>query len=238
MAAIGYIDPEDYQSKFNSMLYLASALRLPITQERLSARVDSNIYAVLIPCDENENPDKTVNQFIDDIENSRRLYSGNSSPFIHPKLYVKWHLFKTSDLNEYKIQFNILKQQLENLIKTNDGIQQLHKEEFMSLRKRIKDNPENDWNVTKIAEQMGMSKSHFHRTYKKIFSTSCTDDIIEARLNKSRNLLQYTDLSVSEIALRCGYKNESHFMRQFHEKIGITALKYRKKSKIYNINNF
>ena len=47
-------------------------------------------------------------------------------------------------------------------------------------------------------------------------------------MNKAMQLLRHTDFKVQEIALHCGYNNENHFMRQFKEKIGVTALQYRK----------
>ena len=53
------------------------------------------------------------------------------------------------------------------------------------------------------------------------------DDVIEARIAKAMQLLEFSDLRIQEIALQCGYNNESHFMRQFKEKVGMTALRYR-----------
>ena len=48
--------------------------------------------------------------------------------------------------------------------------------------------------------------------------------------DKAKKLLQYTDLRIQEIAVQCGYQNVSHFMRQFKDKCGITAMQYRKQS--------
>ena len=53
------------------------------------------------------------------------------------------------------------------------------------------------------------------------------DDVIEQRLAKAKQLLEFTDMRIQEIALQCGYRNESHFMRQFKLKVGITALQFR-----------
>ncbi|MBR6241924.1 MAG: helix-turn-helix transcriptional regulator, partial [Ruminococcus sp.] len=40
-----------------------------------------------------------------------------------------------------------------------------------------------------------------------------------------------TDMRIQEIALQCGYNNESHFMRQFKEKCGSTAVQYRRRNR-------
>jgi len=83
--------------------------------------------------------------------------------------------------------------------------------------------------LEEIMRRIGISRSHFQRVYKELFSISCGDDVIRARIEKSKQLLVYTDLRIQEIALQCGYSNESHFMRQFKDKCGITATQFRKK---------
>lgn len=67
--------------------------------------------------------------------------------------------------------------------------------------------------------------------YKQYFSVRCMDDVITARMNKAKSLLKHTDLRIQEIAIQCGYQNVSHFMRQFKEKCGMTAMQYRKSNK-------
>ena len=52
-------------------------------------------------------------------------------------------------------------------------------------------------------------------------------DVIEARLAKAKQLLKFSELRIQEIAQQCGYHNESHFMRQFKNKVGMTALQFR-----------
>ena len=46
--------------------------------------------------------------------------------------------------------------------------------------------------------------------------------------DKAKELLKTTNLRIQEIAEQCGYENASHFMRQFKDKIGMTAVQFRK----------
>ena len=85
------------------------------------------------------------------------------------------------------------------------------------------------WTVAAMAEFTGMSASHFHAIYSKTFGTSPMDDIIRERLRCAKNLLISTELSVAEIARDCGYESESHFIRQFKKRVGISPGKYRNK---------
>ena len=54
-------------------------------------------------------------------------------------------------------------------------------------------------------------------------------DIVDQMM--TQQLLTNTDMRIQEIAEQCGYNNESHFMRQFKEKCGMTAIQYRKQNK-------
>lgn len=43
----------------------------------------------------------------------------------------------------------------------------------------------------------------------------------------SKNLLQYSDYSMIEIANRLSFSSQSHFIQQFRETVGMTPKKYR-----------
>ena len=105
-----------------------------------------------------------------------------------------------------------------------------YKETLQKLRSEIMANPQREWDIELIAKEIGISRSHLQRLYKQFFSVSCLDDVITARINKAKSLLRHTDLRIQEIAVQCGYQNESHFMRQFKVKCGITAMQYRKQN--------
>ena len=99
--------------------------------------------------------------------------------------------------------------------------------ELRKLRQEIAERPQEDWNVTDIAKRLCISKSYLHRVYKQLFQVNLLDDVIEARVAKAKKLLEFSGLRIQEISQQCGYNNESHFMRQFKDKVGMTALQYR-----------
>lgn len=96
------------------------------------------------------------------------------------------------------------------------------------LRSRMYNAPENVPDIDGMADELGMSRSGFQHLYKKYFGVSASSDIIKGRIEKAKQLLSCTRLSVSEIAARCGYGTSSHFMRQFREICGKTPSEYRK----------
>lgn len=99
---------------------------------------------------------------------------------------------------------------------------------FTQLRTRIYTMPDMVGCVDDMAAELGMSRSNFQHTYKKMFGVSVITDVISGRLDRAKRLLCATNLTVKEIAERCGYENEYNFMRQFKSRFGKTPSGYRK----------
>ena len=79
-----------------------------------------------------------------------------------------------------------------------------------------------------LASSLGYSPSYTARWLKSSLNTTFGALRIEYRLRLAESLLLTTDLTVTEIIERVGYKNETFFRREFKEKYGKAPLKYRK----------
>ena len=55
--------------------------------------------------------------------------------------------------------------------------------------------------------------------------------VIKKRVMYACELLETTDLSVTAVALSCGFSDILHFMKIFKRETGTTALEYRNKHK-------
>jgi len=106
-----------------------------------------------------------------------------------------------------------------------------YKEQIYRLRRTIISQPQKDWDIDSLSHSIGISRSHLQRLYKQIFGVTIKDDVISARIKRAMQLISNTDMRIQEIAEQCGYNNESHFMRQFKVKCGMTAVQYRKQYK-------
>jgi len=73
-----------------------------------------------------------------------------------------------------------------------------------------------------------MSKYHFLRVFKKHMGTSPYKYITNFRINKSKELLKESNLSVADIASRVGFGDANNYIREFKKIVGITPLNYRK----------
>lgn len=76
--------------------------------------------------------------------------------------------------------------------------------------------------VTEIAEACALSRSHFSRMFKESTRMSPQQWLREQRVIKSRELLKTSTMLLAEIALACGFCDQSHFCRTFVKAEGMT----------------
>lgn len=101
---------------------------------------------------------------------------------------------------------------------------------LLGLRKNIMIHPQQDWSVSKMAEQLHISAGYLQLLYKRRFGVSCMDDVIRGRLRLAKDYLRHTRMNISEIAAMCGYNSAEHFSRQFHKLCGEAPGSYRRRS--------
>lgn len=111
-----------------------------------------------------------------------------------------------------------------------DSTANLHTHALINLHKKIYNNPQLPWNISQMSKELHLSTSHLQTLYKKLFGSSCMDDVIEGRLRRAQDQLKYTSNSIQEVAESCGYNNVEHFCRQFRQHNGCTPGQYRKAS--------
>lgn len=80
-----------------------------------------------------------------------------------------------------------------------------------------------------ISKHFSMNKYSFHKLFKKCTRTPLNEYIITYRVNRAKELLRSSELSVQEVGEAVGMSNTSHFINLFKDREGITPLRYRHK---------
>jgi LacI family transcriptional regulator len=83
-------------------------------------------------------------------------------------------------------------------------------------------------NVETIIRLTGMSRSSVYYEFDQAIGSSIAKEISRCRLNKAKELLRTTDLSINEIAPACGFTGVVSFCRAFNREEGRTASSYRR----------
>ncbi|MBR6049846.1 MAG: helix-turn-helix transcriptional regulator, partial [Clostridia bacterium] len=71
-------------------------------------------------------------------------------------------------------------------------------------------------------------KRHLTRQFKKITNETVTEFITRLRINNACIMLANTDLNITSIATKVGYRNSSFFGKVFKEQTGLSPKEYRK----------
>lgn len=82
--------------------------------------------------------------------------------------------------------------------------------------------------VGRLAALGNISVSAFNRIFKKELRQTPIEYLIELRLQEAQKLLRRSGLSVTQVALRCGFNSSSHLTSSFKRVLHVTPSEYRK----------
>ena len=91
----------------------------------------------------------------------------------------------------------------------------------------IQDNYHEHISLAELSEHFHLSEKYMSRFFSERFHMTLTQYVNYVRLKYARHLLESTDLSVTEIAMKSGYPNVSYFIRKFSAAVGEPPLRYR-----------
>jgi AraC-like DNA-binding protein len=100
---------------------------------------------------------------------------------------------------------------------------------FELVRIDILRNTDRRFTLAELAKKYGISESKLARGFKHFTGHSVYDFQLHASLERSKDLLLTSDLSVSSIATEAGYQAEEAFSKAFKKEYGLSPLDYRKK---------
>ena len=75
-----------------------------------------------------------------------------------------------------------------------------------------------------IASELGISTRQLERLFGRYLNCSPKKYLIELRLQKAQRLLVQTELSVTEVAMACGFNSSGHFSRAYRAQFGISPM--------------
>ncbi len=82
--------------------------------------------------------------------------------------------------------------------------------------------------LREFGEQFHLSEKYISRYFKEHFHITLSQYVTYLRLEHAKQMLQETDIPVTEVAMQSGYQNISYFIRSFKKTYGVSPLKYRK----------
>jgi AraC-like DNA-binding protein len=90
---------------------------------------------------------------------------------------------------------------------------------------------EGDISLGEIATECRLSRSHFARLFKITTGSSPHEWLLKRRIDSAKHLLLESETAISEIALECGFADQSHLTRVFSKLVGATPGVWRRAAK-------
>lgn len=85
-----------------------------------------------------------------------------------------------------------------------------------------------NFSVEKLGPMCQMSQVHFRRIFSQIYHTTPVAFLVSLRINKAKELLHASSLSIAEIATQCGFSSTHYFSTKFRDQTGLTPTEFKK----------
>ncbi len=106
-------------------------------------------------------------------------------------------------------------------------------EKIENILSYISENPEKDLTGEALGAKFGYHPYYLSRLIKLHTGKTLKQYIISVRIGEAKELLKSTDLSLSDIAARCGFENSAYFSNAFKAKTKMSPGQYRKEKNEY-----
>ena len=137
-------------------------------------------------------------------------------------------LFQDKQLDIYLIFYSLLKRMV---IEQNPPNNALH----LAMKYIEKNIGNADMTNELIAQNANISEVYLRKLFSKNFYTTPKQYILDIRIQKAKQLLTDSSLTISSISELCGFSSVYTFSRSFKEKTGISPSDFSKNNRIYDI---
>jgi AraC family transcriptional regulator len=182
---------------------------------------------------------------------NQKLQEDYSSPLldviptlIHSASYEKYHFLFSSVVSEFfssapnsnvlirsyvlQILYQLYLDSVE--LKRNEVLpSSAYNTKIKNVCAHIKHNLKTKLDLDTLSKVSGLSPFYFQRIFKQIMGVTPNTYILKLKLEKAKELLMNTRMSITEISLECGFQNIPYFSHVFKQHLGMPPVEYRKK---------
>jgi AraC family transcriptional regulator len=92
------------------------------------------------------------------------------------------------------------------------------------------ENLEGDISISEVAEACNLSRGYFIRAFRETSGMTPYQWLLSQRVNRAQALLRASNAPLAEVAIACGFADQSHFTRVFSAIVGATPGNWRRSS--------
>jgi len=240
----GVDDREELVDKFHSLIFTNKVTGLNYIHFPKNTKLEINSIQILRKrfLKKRTTNVSTLNKtlyevFVDTDQEHRFAHYGNlnlkMADLVKKTRYVK----AKGMLRVLKIEakvYEILALHIQQHYKSQQGVPlptSLIKSELIIVRKlgqAILKQPAKNYSLEKLSKETGLSQSKLQDGFKFLYTRTVTEYIRHIRLESARELINTTDLNISQIVYTIGFTSRSYFSKIFKEKYNVTPNEFKK----------
>ena len=121
-----------------------------------------------------------------------------------------------------------ISESIHELIRLNSEVSE-NSEKLYQILAYINEHFDESVNLDLLANRFYVSKYHLSREFKKEYNQTIIQYLLNKRITYAKKLLRFTDMSIGEIAQKCGIGDMNYFNKVFKKVEGSTASEYRRR---------
>lgn len=111
--------------------------------------------------------------------------------------------------------------------KSSDSNVYQHRKILLMADKYIRDHLSEDLTLHSLAKLCNLDPTYFHKLYTAAFGRTPAQRILGFRIAAAKTGLIESNVSLGELASRCGFSSQTYFCYKFKQVTGMTPLQYR-----------
>lgn len=114
--------------------------------------------------------------------------------------------------------------------RTSENTERGDAEVFDVLVEYMKANMDGKITIDVLSRVAGLGVAAIHRIYRSLAGLAPHKYLMQLRVERARELIEETNLSITEIAFECGYANQEHLARFYKRQFGLSPSAHRKQA--------
>lgn len=102
----------------------------------------------------------------------------------------------------------------------------------------IEFNIEKQFTIEWLSRQYSTNRTTLMSEFKRVTGKTINEFVLDKRIDLSKQILAFTNISIEELSEKCGFSSQSYFTRAFKKKSGLSPLQFRKKAVENRIKEF
>ena len=102
----------------------------------------------------------------------------------------------------------------------------------------IEFNLEKQFTIEWLSREYSTNRTTLMADFKRVTGKTINEFVLDKRIDLSKQILAFTNISIEELALKCGFSSQSYFTRAFKKKTGLSPMQFRKQAVEKRISEF